>query len=100
VKTLAIKLDEELHAQLTMLGQVLKVPVATLMLQGVREHVANLRANPELSAKAKQIVDAFEADVAVRRNALTGLFDPDKPWPKPGNGPAAKPAKPAKAAQA
>lgn len=106
MKTLAVELDDELHAQLTMLGQVLNTPVKKLMYEGVRDHVGRLRESPDVIAKAKALREAFDADVAVRRNALNGLLDPSKPWPaKPSNGrangqQAAKPAKPAKAAQA
>lgn len=100
MKTLAVELDDELHAQLTMLGQVLNKPVKTLMLEGVRDHVGRLRASDEVIAKAKNLRESFEADVAVRRNALDGLLDPSKPWPKPANGQSGKPAKPAKAAAA
>jgi hypothetical protein len=100
MKTLAVELDDELHAQLTMLGQVLNKPVKALMYDGVKDHVGRLRESPEVLAKAKSLRDAFDADVAVRRNALDGLLDPSKPWPnKPGNGQAAKP-KPVKAVQA
>lgn len=98
MKTLAVELDDELHAQLTMLGQVLNKPVKKLMYEGVKDYVGQLRKSPEVIAKAKALRDAFDADVAVRRNALDGLLDPTKPWPgKPANGQPAKPAKPAKA---
>ena len=101
MKTLAVELDEELHAQLTMLGQVLNKPVKKLMYEGVKDHVGRLRQSPEVIDKAKALRDAFDADVAVRRNALDGLLDPSKVWPgKPTNGQPAKPAKPAKAAAA
>lgn len=103
MKTLAVELDDELHAQLTMLGQVLNTPVKKLMHEGVKDHVGRLRRSPEVIAKAEALREAFDADVAVRRNALDGLLDPSKPWPgKPTNGQQstrpAKPAKPAKAA--
>ena len=98
MKTLAVELDDELHAQLTMLGQVLNKPVKKLMNEGVKDHVGRLRASDEVIAKAKTLRDAFDADVAVRRNALDGLLDPNKAWPsKPANGQPAKPTKPAKA---
>lgn len=98
MKTLAVELDDELHAQLTMLGQVLNKPVKKLMYEGVKDHVGTLRKSPEVIAKAKALREAFDADMAVKRNALDGLLDPAKPWPnKPANGQAPKPAKPAKA---
>jgi len=101
MKTLAVELDDELHAQLTMLGQVLNQPVKKLMYEGVKDYVGRLRQSPEVIAKAKALRDAFDADVAVRRNALDGLLDPNKPWPgKSANGQSVKPAKPAKAAAA
>jgi predicted transcriptional regulator len=101
MKTLAVELDDELHAQLTMLGQVLNKPVKKLMYEGVKDHVDQLRKSPEVIAKAKALREAFDADVTVRRNALDGLLDPSKPWPNRANGDdKAKPAKPAKAAAA
>jgi hypothetical protein len=102
MKTLAVELDDELHAQLTMLGQVMNKPVKKIMFEGVKEHVDRLRKSPEVIDKAKVLREAFDADVAVRRNALDGLLDPTKPWPaKPAtNGQSSKPAKPAKASAA
>ncbi|MDQ1713066.1 MAG: hypothetical protein QOE45_2516 [Frankiaceae bacterium] len=101
MKTLAVELDDELHAQLTMLGQVLNKPVKALMYDGVKDYVGRLRQSPEVIAKAKTLRDAFDADVAVRRNALDGLLDPAKPWPgKSAGGQPTKPAKPAKATPA
>lgn len=79
MKTLAIKLDDELHAQLTMLGQVLNTPVTTLMLEAVKQHVIALCKSDEVSGKAQAMLDTVEAEAESRRQALTKLFPGGKP---------------------
>lgn len=95
MKTLAIKLDDELHAQLTMLGQVLSTPVTALMLEAVKEHVARLTKSDEVANKAAAMRAAIEADAASRRRALDNLLDGVQPA---GRGDK-RPSKPAKADQ-
>jgi predicted DNA-binding protein len=74
VKTLGIKLDGELHAQLTAVVQLEGITIAEAIRQAIEAFVANRRDSGDLSGKAQAMLDEIERDAAERRNAITALF--------------------------
>lgn len=74
MKTLAIRLDDELHAQLSVLAQLSETSLTDEIRQAVEKHLEAKRANPELSKRAQQVAEEIEAEAQSRQAAITTLF--------------------------
>lgn len=74
MKTLAIRLDDELHAQLSVLAQLSETSLTDEIRQAIESHLEAKRANPELSARAKQVAEDIEHEAQARQAAITTLF--------------------------
>ncbi len=73
-KTLAIKLEDDTHAQLTILAQLEKMPVSDALKQAVDGYITSKRSQPELKARLESVLADIERDAATRRDAITSLF--------------------------
>jgi hypothetical protein len=74
VKTLAIRLDQTQHAQLTVLAQLEGVTVTDAIRQAIETHIETKRLNPLLSERAEAALANIDQEVADRRAAIAGLF--------------------------
>ena len=74
MKTLAIKLEDGAHAQLTAIAQLEEQPVTLLIKQAIEEFIESKRNQPELTARAASVLEEIERDAAARREALATLF--------------------------
>ena len=74
MKTLAIRLDDELHAQLSVLAQLSETSLTDEIRQAIEEHLEAKRANPELSKRVKQVAEDIEHEAQARQAAITTLF--------------------------
>jgi hypothetical protein len=74
VKTLAIKLEDSTHAQLTAIAQLEGLPVTTVIKEAVETAIEAKRHQPELSGKAEAMLDEIEREAAARREAIATLF--------------------------
>lgn len=74
MKTLAVRLEPELHAQLSVLAQLEDTTVTDFIRTAVSERIERLKAQPEIAAKADTVLAEIEADAASRRSAIAGLF--------------------------
>jgi predicted transcriptional regulator len=79
VKTLAIRLEDEMHAQLTMLAQLEELTVTDAIRQAINSFVEAKRSNPELGAKAEAALADIDRDAASRRDAIASLFESGQP---------------------
>lgn len=85
-KTLGIKLDDELHARLTVLAQVEGVSLTELIRQAIERFAAEKRDEPALRAKAEEILAEMDRETAARRDAIESLLTGEKAAsPKRGN---------------
>lgn len=75
IKTLAIRLDEGLHAQLVILAQLDGVPLVEEIRQAIEGHVAAKRSHPEFAAQAKEVLADIDREASARRNAIQALFE-------------------------
>lgn len=83
MKTLAIRLEDEQHARLTILSKLSAVSVTDTIRTAIDEHLAKLAADPELSAKAEGFTAAIDREAAEQRDAIAALFGaPAKPEPR------------------
>lgn len=74
MKTLAIRLDDELHAQLSVLAQLSDSTITDEIRQAIEKHLEGQRANPELTGKAQAVLDDIERDAKARQAAIATLF--------------------------
>lgn len=74
MKTLAIRLEEEQHAQLGMIAKLEDLTVTDAIRQAIEEWIETKRSNPELQARAEAVLADIERDAATRRGAIAALL--------------------------
>jgi antitoxin component of RelBE/YafQ-DinJ toxin-antitoxin module len=74
VKTLAIRLDDDLHAQLSVIAQLGELTVTDAIRQAIEQWIETKRSQPELTSRAQSVLDEIERDAAQRRSAIATLF--------------------------
>ena len=74
MKTLAIRLDDELHAQLSVLAQLRESTITDEIRMALESHLESMKASPELSGRAKAVLDEIERDSQARQAAIATLF--------------------------
>ena len=74
MKTLAIRLDDELHAQLSVLAQLSERSLSEEIREALEEHLEARRTDPELGERAKDIAASIEQEAQARQAAITTLF--------------------------
>jgi ferric-dicitrate binding protein FerR (iron transport regulator) len=79
VKTLAIRLEEEQHAQLGMIAQLEELTVTDAIRQAIEQWIEVRRTNPELQARAEAVLADIDRDAATRRDAIATLIGTPAP---------------------
>lgn len=80
MKTLAIRLDDELHAQLSVLAQLQGSTITDEIRTAIEAHLDSLRTSPELTGRAQAVLDDIERDAKARQAAIATLFgNPEQP---------------------
>ena len=82
MKTLAIRLEDDIHAQLSMLAQLEELTVTDAIRQAIDTFIETKRSQPELTARAEAVLADIDRDAASRRDAIASLFTGDGPRPK------------------
>ena len=84
MKTLAIRLDDELHAQLSVMAQLCGTTLTDEIREALEAHLKSKRTNPELTARAKAVSEEIEHEAQARQAAITTLFgSPEQPSDAP-----------------
>jgi len=84
MKTLAIRMEDEQHARLTILAKLSDVSVTDAIRTAIDAHLQTLAADPELSAKAEALTATIEQEAAEQREAIKALFGPATSKPTTG----------------
>lgn len=79
MKTLAIRLEEELHTQLTMLAQLEELSLQDAIKASLVSYIETRAQAPELSAKAEAVLADVEREANARRAAIATLFAAGEP---------------------
>jgi predicted DNA-binding protein len=79
VKTLAIRLEPDLHAQLSLIAQLRSSTITDEIRHAIETHIENVKTAPELAAQAGSVLEAIEAEAAARRDAISTLFGTAQP---------------------
>jgi antitoxin component of RelBE/YafQ-DinJ toxin-antitoxin module len=74
VKTLAIRLDDDLHAQLSVIAQLGELTITDAIRQAIEQWIETKKSQPELTSRAQSVLDDIERDAAQRRSAIATLF--------------------------
>ena len=74
MKTLAIRLDDGLHAQLIVLAQLRESTITEEIRLALESHLEGCRDNPELTGRAQAVLDEIERDSQSRQAAIGALF--------------------------
>jgi predicted transcriptional regulator len=88
MKTLAIRLDDDLHAQLSVIATLGELTITDAIRQAIEQWIEQKKSQPELTSRAQSALDEIERDAAQRRSAIATLFgssrEPEaKTEPKP-----------------
>ena len=84
VKTLAIRLEPYVHAQLSLIAQLKGGTITDEIRQAIEAHIAATKAAPELAAKADAALEEIEREAASRRDAIATLFGGESQQPSGG----------------
>jgi predicted DNA-binding protein len=74
VKTLAIRLEPDLHAQLSLVAQLRGSTITDEIRTAIEAHIAAVKTAPELAGKADAVLEEIEREAAARREAIATLF--------------------------
>ena len=77
VKTLAIRLELDRHAQLAMIAQLRGNTITEELQLAVEAHIAAIKAQPEFAAQAEAVLAEIEREATARRAAIGALFGDD-----------------------
>ena len=75
IKTLAIRLEEDLHSQVVLLANLDDVPLVEFLRQSVEAYVAQKRSEPGFAERAQAVLDEIDQEARARRDAIQALFE-------------------------
>lgn len=84
MKTVAIKVDDELHAQLMVVAQLEGVTLTEVIRKAVEAYVETLRTGDGLADKAKALLDEIEQENAAKKQAVQELLSQLETKPSSG----------------
>jgi hypothetical protein len=76
VKTLAIRLPNELHAQLVIVASLEGASLNDTICGAIEELIERKRADGDLAAQAAKVLAEMDQEAEVRRQALQALLGP------------------------
>ncbi|WP_282780828.1 hypothetical protein [Nocardia sp. CC201C] len=94
-KTMAIRVDPEIHAELSLIAQLRGNTLADEHLQAVLTHIERARDETDLAERAEQAIAEIEREAAIRRQAIERLRKGPSAVPTEGTEGGSSPAPPA-----
>ena len=79
VKTLAIQLTDDQHAQLVLISQVEGLSLKDVLKQAVDALIERKRTEPDFAARASAVLEEIDREAASRRQAIQTLFAQGQP---------------------
>ena len=79
MKTLAIRLEEDLHAQLSVLAQLRESTITDEIRQAIEGHIEASKHDTQLKHRGQAVLDDIERDAKVRQAAIATLFGNTEP---------------------
>ena len=79
VKTLAIQLTDDQHAQLVLISQVEGLSLKDVLKQAVDALIERKRTEPDFAARAGRVLEEIDREATARRQAIQTLFGTAQP---------------------
>ena len=76
VKTLAIRLPDELHAQLVLIASLEGLSLTDAIRLAIEGLIERKRGDGDLAAQAAKVLEEMDQEAQVRRQALQALLGP------------------------
>lgn len=73
-KTLGVRIEEDLHAQLTFIAQLSGSTIADQIRLSIEARVLAAQEDPELVARAEEVRAEIEREAEARKQAIANLF--------------------------
>lgn len=83
VKTLAVRLEHDIHTQLTLIAQLRASTITEEIRKALAAHIALVKENTNLVSQAESAMAEIERDAAARREAIASLFGHEETPAKP-----------------
>jgi predicted transcriptional regulator len=74
IKTLAIRLPDELHAQLGLVAQLDDLTLTDAIRQAIEEFIERKRAEGDFASRAAAMLEEIDREAATRRQSIEALF--------------------------
>ncbi len=74
MKTLAVRLEDEQHARLTILSKLAEMNVTDTIRGAIEDRLTKMSNDPQISAKAEALAAEIDREAAEQRAAIAGLF--------------------------
>jgi hypothetical protein len=74
VKTLGIRLQPDVHAQLSFIAQLREGTITDEIQIAIAEHIARAKDDPDLASRAAEARAEIEREAAARQQAIATLF--------------------------
>lgn len=74
VKTLGIRLQPDVHAQLSFIAQLREGTITDEIQIAITEHIARAKDDPDLASRAAEARAEIEREAAARQQAIATLF--------------------------
>ena len=74
LRTLAVRLDEGLHAQLHFIAQLRGSSISDEIRRAIENRIATAQDDPELVARAHEVSEEIEREAAARSAAIAGFL--------------------------
>lgn len=78
MKTLAIRLEDEQHARLSILAKLSGVSLTDTIRDAIESRIATLASDPGIAAKAEALTAEIDREAAEQRDAIATLFGTSK----------------------
>jgi len=79
VKTLAIRLEGDLHAQLSLVAQLNGLSLTDAIRRAIEEFIERQRAEGDFATRAAAMLEEIDREAAARRQSIEALFGKTEP---------------------
>lgn len=76
-KTLAIRLDDDLHGAAAAVAQLQGISLTELIRSAIETYLETTRANGDLASQAEAALAEIDSEADARRKAIQGLLAPN-----------------------
>lgn len=75
MKTLAIRLEDDMHARLSIVAKLAEESLTDIIRTAIEQHIAKLSSDSRIQAKADALRAEIEREAQEQQGALSQLFD-------------------------